>query len=151
VIGRPIRRMTNRTLGGFTCVGLLAGLLTAGLWPFHSPRNEVAWSGHRHGIRFGRHGIISSSEGFAMPRLPDKAFYSVVTITSDTHSTTVYLDGAPIEHSLTSSFRMRTSRAVLSPAPRRSGVMLGPASWVGWRFTIGNSRGRTHFDTIEPG
>lgn len=41
------------------CVLVLAGTLTAGLWPFHAPRNQVAWLGD--GLMFGRHGTAFST------------------------------------------------------------------------------------------
>ncbi len=47
-------------LGGI-CGLVVAGLLVAGLWPFHSPRNDVAWSATASGLVFGRHGTILSS------------------------------------------------------------------------------------------
>lgn len=39
----------------------LCGILVAGLWPFHSPKNRVRWSDSASGIRFSRHGTILSS------------------------------------------------------------------------------------------
>ena len=44
------------------CVSVLAGILVAGLWPFHAPRNDVAWLNDGNGLRFGRHGVMLSSE-----------------------------------------------------------------------------------------
>jgi hypothetical protein len=38
--------------------------LAAGLWPFHAPSNQVAWSEHTAGLRFGRHGSIVSLAPF---------------------------------------------------------------------------------------
>ena len=43
------------------CVLVLAGMLVAGLWPFHSPRNQVTWLRAGNGLQFGRHGVILSS------------------------------------------------------------------------------------------
>jgi hypothetical protein len=36
----------------------------AGLWPFHSPRNDVTWLNSENGIRLGRFGCVFSSAGF---------------------------------------------------------------------------------------
>ena len=36
------------------CGLLLVGLLVVGLWPFHSPGNQVTWSAGSNGLRFGR-------------------------------------------------------------------------------------------------
>ena len=33
------------------CVAVLCVILTLGLWPFHSPRNEVTWLGDHGGQR----------------------------------------------------------------------------------------------------
>jgi VanZ like family/Concanavalin A-like lectin/glucanases superfamily len=43
---------------GTVCLALLAGMLAACLWPFHSPKNEVAWVAHGNGLSFGRFGMI---------------------------------------------------------------------------------------------
>jgi hypothetical protein len=45
--------------------------LTAGLWPFHSPKNEVRWLSDGNGLHFGRHGVILSSEAFSLAGLKD--------------------------------------------------------------------------------
>lgn len=49
---------------GVICILLLGGILTAGLWPFHSPRNQVSWLAGGQGLQFGRHGTILSSSAF---------------------------------------------------------------------------------------
>jgi hypothetical protein len=41
---------------------VLVGILVAGLWPFHSPRNDVAWTGQ--GLSLGKYGIVLSAERF---------------------------------------------------------------------------------------
>jgi len=43
------------------CLLVLAIILTAGLWPFHAPHNEVGWLSEGKGLRFGRHGSIVSA------------------------------------------------------------------------------------------
>ena len=48
------------------CIFILSGILVAGLSPFYDPRNAVAWSGNRNGIRFGDHGSILSSGAFTI-------------------------------------------------------------------------------------
>ena len=47
-----------------SCVATLAIILVAGLWPFHSPRNDVRWLTDEEGIRLGRHGYVLSSAAF---------------------------------------------------------------------------------------
>jgi hypothetical protein len=53
------------TLLGATCVCVLVGILVAGLWPFHAPRNDVSWSSPGNGLLFGRHGSVVSAGSFA--------------------------------------------------------------------------------------
>jgi VanZ family protein len=43
------------------CALVLAGILTAGLWPFLPPKNQVSWAHDRNGIRFGERGIVYAS------------------------------------------------------------------------------------------
>jgi len=44
-----------------SCVATLAIILVAGLWPFHSPKNDVTWLAGGNGIRIGNHGCLVSS------------------------------------------------------------------------------------------
>ena len=48
------------------CVAVLCVILTLGLWPFHSPENEVAWLVNRNGLQFGKYGAVMSSGAFQM-------------------------------------------------------------------------------------
>jgi glycopeptide antibiotics resistance protein len=43
------------------CIAVLCITLTLGLWPFHSPANDVTWLGKRGGLRFGRNGTVIGS------------------------------------------------------------------------------------------
>lgn len=43
------------------CIAVLCTILTLGLWPFHTPKNDVTWLGERNGLRFGRYGTVISS------------------------------------------------------------------------------------------
>jgi VanZ family protein len=45
------------------------GILVAGLWPFHAPRNEVSWLSQGNGLLFGKHGSIVSRGTFKAARL----------------------------------------------------------------------------------
>ena len=49
---------------GALCALTLCGILAAGLWPFHSPKNQVHWQGNQNGLRFDRYGTILSSGEF---------------------------------------------------------------------------------------
>ena len=60
---------TNRSIVGWRilkglCLCILSGLLWAGLWPFHSPHNQVRWLQKESGLVFGRYGSIFSSGTF---------------------------------------------------------------------------------------
>ncbi len=46
------------------CLFVLSGMLVAGLWPFHAPRNEVSWLRGRDGLLLGKHGTIVSASPF---------------------------------------------------------------------------------------
>jgi VanZ family protein len=46
------------------CACVLLGMLVAGLWPFHAPRNAVNWLGSGNGLLFGKHGSIVSASPF---------------------------------------------------------------------------------------
>jgi hypothetical protein len=46
------------------CACVLLGILVAGLWPFHAPRNAVSWVGEGNGLLFGKHGSIVSASPF---------------------------------------------------------------------------------------
>ncbi len=53
------------------CVIVLLGILAAGLWPFHVPRNAVAWLPGAAGLRFNRFGSVFSDA--AIPDAPGEA------------------------------------------------------------------------------
>lgn len=50
------------------CALVLLGILAAGLWPFHTPKNEVAWLSHDNGLLFGKYGSIVSAGPFKAHR-----------------------------------------------------------------------------------
>jgi VanZ family protein len=52
------------------CGLVLAGMLVAGLWPFHSPKNQVRWDAGGKGLHFGVHGTILSSGRFKVADVP---------------------------------------------------------------------------------
>lgn len=55
------------------CGLVLVGLLTAGLWPFHSPRNDVTWVEGGNGLHIRRHGTVLSSGKFKPEPAPSDA------------------------------------------------------------------------------
>jgi hypothetical protein len=46
------------------CTGILCITLALGLWPFHAPRNDVAWLADHGGLRFGRYSTVFSAGAF---------------------------------------------------------------------------------------
>jgi hypothetical protein len=46
------------------CLCVLCGILVAGLWPFHAPKNEVSWLTNHNGLLFGDYGSILSAGEF---------------------------------------------------------------------------------------
>jgi hypothetical protein len=56
-------KLYARILGPL-CVCVVCVILTAGLWPFRAPKNNVEWLQGENGLRFGRHGIVASANGF---------------------------------------------------------------------------------------
>lgn len=58
-------------------VFLICGLLTAGLWPFHHPRNAVTWLGDGNGLAIGTHGMVLSAGTFKMTSPQNEASCSL--------------------------------------------------------------------------
>jgi VanZ like family/Concanavalin A-like lectin/glucanases superfamily len=56
----PGERVYVRTLA-VLCAGILCVILSAGLWPFCAPKNDVEWLKSDDGLAFGRHGSVASS------------------------------------------------------------------------------------------
>lgn len=52
------------------CALVLAGILTAGLWPFHAPKNQALWS--NGGLWLGRHGTAFSLANSPYPEPGEK-------------------------------------------------------------------------------
>jgi hypothetical protein len=55
--------MNGRTVVRVASVMILAGTLSAGLWPFHAPKNGISWL-PQGGVRFGRHGVLRTTTAF---------------------------------------------------------------------------------------
>jgi len=56
--------MTRSNLLLAICLLVLCGILAAGLWPFHAPKNEVTWLSGGNGLLFGKRGTIVSASQF---------------------------------------------------------------------------------------
>src|SRR5579863_1730635 len=52
------------------CVSVIGITLTLGLWPFHSPANEIAWLPGTAGLRLGRPATLSGFNDFKQRTLP---------------------------------------------------------------------------------
>ena len=63
VYARARRFAPDRILGSL-CVCILFGMLVAGLWPFHQPRNDVTWLRNTDGVKIGDYGTLLSSSTF---------------------------------------------------------------------------------------
>lgn len=57
------------------CASVLVVILTAGLWPFHKPKNEVSWLSD--GLHFGNYGVILSPDAFSLAGLEHRTSCSV--------------------------------------------------------------------------
>ena len=61
-------RSTNlnilHTLLTAICACILAGILVAGLLPFHAPKNAISWLPSGNGLFFGEHGSVVSAGSF---------------------------------------------------------------------------------------
>ena len=55
---------TQATILKLLCAFVLCGILVAGLWPFHAPKNEVSWLSNRKGLLFGDYGSIVGAGPF---------------------------------------------------------------------------------------
>jgi hypothetical protein len=60
-------RLTTARILSFICLISLCVVLYAGLHPFHSPANQVAWVANADAVRFGEYGTILSSGSFPPP------------------------------------------------------------------------------------
>lgn len=65
---------------GAICLAVLCVILTLGLWPFHSPANEVEWLRDTDGLGFGRFGTVLSGESFQTAGSRDEASGSSIEI-----------------------------------------------------------------------
>ena len=66
VTGGPMDNGTQKKVLGLICASVLVIILTAGLWPFHAPKNEVGWISNGNGLHFGNHGAVLSSDAFSL-------------------------------------------------------------------------------------
>jgi hypothetical protein len=56
---------------GLMCLLVLCGILVAGLWPFHSPKNDVSWLSEGKGLFLGHYGSLLSVGGIKTNKYGD--------------------------------------------------------------------------------
>jgi len=69
-VNRPIKRSLELKTLIVLCVFLLCGMLVAGLWPFHSPRNSVKRLANANGLSFAHYGTVLSTGLLKLPSSP---------------------------------------------------------------------------------
>ncbi len=62
--------MKSQILGAMVILTVL-GLLVLGLWPFHHPKNRVAWLANANGLQFGPRSTLWSRDAVKMTSSPD--------------------------------------------------------------------------------
>jgi hypothetical protein len=62
----PGQQPMRKKVLGVLCASVLVIILTAGLWPFHAPKNAVSWVSNGNGLLFGNHGVILSFDAFTL-------------------------------------------------------------------------------------
>jgi VanZ family protein len=63
-------RVVTRKILGAICLFVLCGILVAGLWPFHAPRNQVTWLNGTNGLSFAKYSSVVSA-GDLNAKLPE--------------------------------------------------------------------------------
>jgi hypothetical protein len=111
---------------------VLGGILTAGLWPFHSPKNEVTWLPPGNGLSFGTYGTILSSGAFDLTNAGDRAPCSLeIWVESylpwDTSTLLAFYDPRTHKqfslHQRLTNLEVRSSRRATSDKTNRAGVV----------------------------
>ena len=67
----------SKGLLGVGCVLVLCVILTLGLWPFHSPANDVTWLGDRNGLSYEGEGTAFTNQPFVAGTSTDASSYSI--------------------------------------------------------------------------
>jgi hypothetical protein len=73
---RPTIGIQQKVLG-LVCASVLVIILSAGLWPFHAPKNEVSWLSDGKGLYIGTYGIMLSPNALRLAGLRDITSCSV--------------------------------------------------------------------------
>jgi hypothetical protein len=73
IIRQPAMRKMKLNFLALICIAVLCITLTLGLWPFHSPANDVSWLVSHNGLRFGKYGSVMGSGVFQVSSPPDNS------------------------------------------------------------------------------
>jgi VanZ family protein len=121
-----------RTLQTTLFVLVLGGILTAGLWPFHSPKNDVKWLPSGRGLSFGAYGTILSSGVFDMTNAGERApctleMWVESYLPWDTSTLLAFYDSGTHKqfslHQHLTNLELRSSRRATSDKTNRVGVV----------------------------
>ena len=77
IVRQSNRDDTKAKLLAAMSVATLCVILVLGLWPFHAPRNEVAWLQNGNGLQFGDYGTVLSAGEFKSAALQDGTSRSI--------------------------------------------------------------------------
>ena len=134
----PLAQPNSMSCKDAICVGVLCVILTLGLWPFHSPENEVAWLVNRNGLQFGRYGTVPGSGAFHMENeasVSIEVWLQPLRVWDSSTILTFYTPGNPSRFSLRQSLAglevKNAARLYVSNVFRRRGpVFLTIASGI---------------------
>jgi hypothetical protein len=73
---RPTIGIQKKVLG-LICASVLVSILSAGLWPFHAPKNEVSWLSDGNGLHVGTYGVMLTPNPLGFAGLRDAISCSV--------------------------------------------------------------------------
>jgi hypothetical protein len=85
------RLATRRTILGLLGILMVAGILVAGLWPFHAPANHVTWLQHRNGLRFEEYGTVLSTRRVTWPSIHSSCTLEIWMAPALTHDSNTFL------------------------------------------------------------
>ncbi len=69
--------LRSKRLLSAVCLAAVCVILTLGLWPFHSPQNQVTWLRGSNGLSFGNSGTVLSPATFQMPSGGDESCWTI--------------------------------------------------------------------------
>jgi VanZ family protein len=95
---REMRNSVPALLLTAICAVVLSGILVAGLWPFHAPRNEVSWLSNGNGLLFGDYGSLMSVGAFKTGNSTDGASLEIWLEPSAIDGSGTILSFYPTEH-----------------------------------------------------